>query len=153
MNPFKMPPQILRLVCLTFVVVGSYAAARRLLVPPSFGEQGWYRGAALQELASAQPVFSGMKACDECHSEVLEQLAKGGHQALSCESCHGPSLQHAGNPDGGPPRVKFEDVDCMRCHQSSPSRPSWLRQIEVNEHFQGDRCVGCHLPHQPNEMP
>ena len=153
MSPFKMPPQILRLVLLTVGVIGSYAVARMVLVPKSFGEYGWFRGAALEELAAAKPVFSGMKACDECHSEVLELAAKGAHKTISCESCHGPSREHAGNPDLKTPRGKFTDGDCMHCHQSGPSRPSWLKQIEANEHFRGDTCVGCHLPHQPNEMP
>ena len=153
MSAFKMPPQILRLVLLTLGVLGSYAVARMVLVPASFGEYGWFRGAALGELAAAKPVFSGMKACDECHSEVFELLAKGPHKAIACESCHGPSRLHAGDPDVKPPRDKFMDSDCMHCHQSSPSRPAWLKQIEANEHFRGDQCVGCHLPHQPNEMP
>jgi len=149
----KMPPQILRLVLVTIAVAGSYMVARKFLVPPSFGEHGWYRGAALKELATAQPTYAGMKACEECHSDVFEQMAKGEHRPISCESCHGPSREHAANPDLKPPRVKYTDADCMHCHQSSPSRPSWLKQIEANEHFRGDQCVGCHLPHQPNEMP
>jgi hypothetical protein len=153
MNPFRMPPQILRLVLLVILLVGAYAVARRLLVPKSFGEHGWYRGAALTELAVAPPTYAGMKACEECHSEVFEQAAKGEHRPIACESCHGPSREHAGNPDLKPPRVKYTDADCMHCHQSSPSRPSWLKQIEAGEHFRGDKCVGCHLPHQPNEMP
>ena len=153
MNPFRVPPQILRLVWLTVLVIGSYALARKLLLPPSFGAHGWYRGPALEELAAAKPVFSGMKSCDECHSDVLEQVAKGPHGVIACESCHGPSRPHAGDPDVKTPRLKFTDADCMHCHQSSPSRPSWLRQIEASEHFRGDQCVGCHLPHQPNEMP
>jgi hypothetical protein len=153
MSLFKMPPQILRLVLLTVGVIGSYGVARLLLVPASFGAYGWYRGAALEELAATKPVFSGKKACDECHAEVVEQLAKGEHKVISCESCHGPSRPHAGNPDVEPPRTKFTDSDCMHCHQFSPSRPAWLKQIEINEHFRGDQCVGCHLPHQPDEMP
>ncbi len=153
MNFKNMPPQILRILLLTLGVVGVYAVARTLLMPASFGERGWYRGEALEELAAIKPVYSGMKSCDECHTDILEQLAKGDHQVIACESCHGPSREHAGNPDLKTPRAEFTDNDCMHCHQSSPSRPAWLKQIEANEHFRGDRCVGCHLPHQPKEMP
>lgn len=153
MKPFRMPPQILRLVLVSAGIIGSYAVARMLLLPPSFGEHGWYRGAALGEVAAAKPVFSGMKACDECHAEVGEQLAKWEHQGISCESCHGPSRPHAVDPDVKTPKGKLTDTDCMHCHQSSPSRPAWLKQIEVNDHFRGDTCAGCHLPHQPNEVP
>ncbi|MBI4622065.1 MAG: hypothetical protein HY736_02450 [Verrucomicrobia bacterium] len=149
-----MPPQIFRLVILTAGVVGSYGIARMLMVPPTFGEHGSYRGAALEELAAAKPVFSGIKACDECHSEVLEELVKFEHKTISCESCHGPSRKHAADPDVTTPKGKFADSDCLRCHQSSPSRPVWLKQVDPNEHYRGDkRCSACHLPHQPNEKP
>jgi hypothetical protein len=47
MRPFKMPPQIVRLVLLTFAIVGSYLVARSFLTPRSFGELGWYRAEAL----------------------------------------------------------------------------------------------------------
>ena len=153
MNPFKMPPQILRLVLLTLGVVGSYGVARMLLVPSSFGEYVWFRGKALEELAATKPVISGMKACDECHTDILEKLAKYEHKTVSCESCHGPSRKHAGDPDAKTPKGKFADSDCLLCHQSSPSRPLWLKQVEPLEHFRGDKCVGCHIPHQPKETP
>ena len=29
----------------------------------------------------------------------------------------------------------------------------WLKQIEVKDHFTGQRCTECHIPHQPNEVP
>jgi hypothetical protein len=153
MSSFRMPPQIVRLVLLTLGVVGSYGVARMLLVPSSFGEYGWFRGAALEENAARQPVFAGMKSCDECHAEVLQKLAKYEHKTISCESCHGPSRTHAGDPDVKTPKGKFADSDCLRCHQSSPSRPLWLKQVEPVEHFRGDRCTGCHVPHQPKETP
>ena len=153
MSLFKLPPQIVRLVLLTLGVAGSYGVARMLLMPPSFGEYGWFRGAALGEIAAAKPVLSGMKACDECHSDILQRLAKHEHKTLSCETCHGPSRAHAGDPDVKAPKEKFVDSDCLRCHQSSPSRPTWLKQVDPNEHFRGDQCVGCHVPHQPKEVP
>lgn len=153
MSGSRMPPQIVRLILLILGVVGSYGVARMLLVPPTFGEYGWFRGAALEELAATKPVFSGMKSCDECHSDVLQKVAKYEHKSVSCESCHGPSRPHAGDPDVKPPKAKFADSDCLGCHQSSPSRPSWLKQVEPLEHFRGDKCTGCHVPHQPKEMP
>ena len=154
MSPFKMPPQILRLVLLTAGVVGSYAVARLALVPATYGEHGAFRGAALGEVAAAKPVLSGKKACDECHSEVFEVLGKFQHQSISCESCHGPSRNHASNPDVGTPKGKFVDQDCLRCHEANASRPLWFKQVDSNEHYRGDkRCFTCHVPHKPNEKP
>ena len=146
-----MPPQVLRLVLLTMGIVGSYVVARQLLTPPSFGEYGFYRGGALEEIASRTPVYAGKKSCDECHSDILETLAKGDHKTLSCEGCHGVGKDHAANPDILP--AKLTGSHCIRCHEANPSRPAWFRQITVRNHYTGQRCSECHVPHQPNEVP
>jgi hypothetical protein len=78
-RPF-LPPQILRLVLLTLAIVGSYLVARAFLTPPTFGEYGWYRGAAIEEIAARTPVFAGKQSCDECHSDILHKLDAGVHK-------------------------------------------------------------------------
>jgi hypothetical protein len=150
MRRFKLPPQILRLVLLTLAIVGSYLVARAFLTPPSFGQYGWYRGAALGEIAARPPVFAGKQACDECHSDILHQLAADAHKTLSCEACHGVSREHCDNPDILP--VKATGSYCLRCHEANPARPAWLKQIVVKDHY-GPKCSECHLPHQPNHTP
>jgi hypothetical protein len=146
-----MPPQILRLVLLTFAIVGSYAVARAFLTPPSFRQYGWFRGDALQEIAARKPVYAGKKACDECHSDEIQKLAKGEHKTISCESCHGPAQAHADNPDLK--TTKLTDADCLRCHDADPGRPAFLKQITVKSHYSGSRCVECHVPHHPSDTP
>src|ERR1041384_6856678 len=117
----EIPPQIVRLVLLTIGIVATYLGARCLLTPSSFGRYGWYRGNALEEIASRQPVYAGKKACDECHSEDLQKLAKFEHKTISCESCHGVGQAHADNPDVK--LVKLTDNLCLRCHELSPPKP------------------------------
>ena len=150
MRRFRLPPQILRLVLLTLGIVGTYLIGRTLLVPDSFGEYGWYRGAALEEIASRTPVFAGKKACEECHADVSQKLAKLEHKTLSCEACHGANREHALNHDVVP--AKVAGSLCLRCHEANPSRPAWLKQIVVKDHY-GDKCTDCHLPHQPSQSP
>jgi hypothetical protein len=150
MRPFKLPPQILRLVLLTLAIVGSYLVARAFLTPPSFGQYGWYRGAALGEIAARPPVFAGKKACDECHSDILHKLAADAHKTLSCEACHGVSREHGDNPDILPD--KATGSHCLRCHEANPGRPAWFKQIVVKDHYSG-KCTECHVPHQPNQTP
>lgn len=151
MRLFRMPPQIFRLVLLTVFIIGTYLVARYFLTPKSFGELGWYRADALGEAASLPITYAGKKACEECHSEQIETLAKGDHKTLSCEACHGASQAHADNPDITPVKLTFSH--CARCHEASPSRPKWHKQIEIKEHYPGERCIECHLPHEPNEVP
>lgn len=150
MRRLKLPPQILRIVLLTLGIVGSYLVARAVLTPPSFGKYGWYRGAALEELAARTPVYAGKQSCDECHSEILQKLSADAHKTLSCEACHGVSREHGDNPDILP--VKLTGSHCIRCHEANVSRPAWFKQIVVRDHYSG-KCVECHIPHQPTQNP
>lgn len=151
MRKFKLPPQIIRLVLLTIGIVGSYLIARYFLTPPSFGEYGWYRGAALGELASLPSTFAGKKACEDCHYDEYEMLTKYEHKTLSCEACHGPGLAHTENPDI---KLAIQTVGrCARCHEANPSRPAWHKQIDLKDHYAGDACTECHVPHAPSQVP
>lgn len=148
---FKLPPQIVRLVLLTIGIVGSYMVARAFLTPNSFGQYGWYRGDALMERASQPRAYAGKPACSECHDEKAAQLAKFEHKTLSCEVCHGPGQAHVDNFD-----VKLAVLThghCLRCHEKNPSRPEWHKQINSREHYPGDKCTECHVPHAPSEVP
>ena len=149
---FRMPPQVFRLFLLVVGIVVIYSTARYFLTPPSFGEYGWYRGAALTELQAREPVFAGRKACDECHSDHYQKVLKGQHKTLSCEGCHGPGQDHADNP-------RKDNIDkssfgvCLRCHEANPSRPKWHKQIVSKNHYTGSKCTECHVPHSPSEVP
>lgn len=147
-----LPPQVLRLVLLTAGIVVAYLTARYFLTPSSFGEYGWYRGSALGEIASHQTVFAGAKACDECHAEEYNQVAKAEHKTVACEACHGPGQAHADNPDIDDVKI-LTYSHCVRCHEADPSRPKWLKQVNTKNHYTGQKCIDCHVPHQPNEVP
>lgn len=149
MNPSRMPPQVLRLVVLTLLIIATYAVARVFLTPPTFGQYGHYRGAALEEAASKKLVFAGAKACDECHDDTSGLVAKDRHQGIACESCHGPNRPHVRNPDIVP--VKLNDQLCLRCHLADAARPAKVKQIQTMDHFPGDKCLECHVAHQPNK--
>jgi hypothetical protein len=148
---FILPPQIVRLVLLTVGIVGSYLVARAFLTPSSFGQYGWYRGDALLELASQPRSFAGKEACGDCHSDQAKQLAKFSHKSLSCEVCHGPGQAHVEDFDNK--LATLTHSHCLRCHEANPSRPPAHKQINSREHFPGDKCIACHLPHAPSEVP
>jgi hypothetical protein len=152
MRRTSIPPQIIRLILLVIGIVVVYSTARYFLTPPSFRQYGWYRGDALAELATRDTVFAGRKACEECHSDEVQKLAKHEHKTLSCEGCHGPGQGHADNPD-----VKIDKSNvgaCLRCHEANPSRPKWHKQIVSKSHYSGSsKCTECHVPHAPSEVP
>lgn len=145
-----MPPQIVRLVQLTVLIVGSYLVARIFLTPSSYGEFGHFRGAAIGEAAAKEPVHAGAKACDECHGEVFALQAKGPHQSISCESCHPVARSHVENPE-----IKVPPLDknfCFTCHAPVVGRPEWHKQVVASEHYPDDKCMDCHLPHHPTDQ-
>lgn len=146
-----MPPQIVRLVLLTIVIICGFSAAKFVLTPSSFGQYGHYRGNALQEIAARPPFWAGRGACTECHADHVKKLAAAEHKTLSCETCHGPARAHVENPQVQLPKLSFSH--CVRCHESNPSRPAWLHQINPHNHYVGQLCTECHVPHQPNEVP
>lgn len=151
MRILRMPPQIIRLVLLTIGIVGTYMVAKYFLTPPSFGQYGFYRGDALVEHASHPVTFAGKKACEECHSEEYAKLTQFEHKTLSCEGCHGAGQAHVEDPD-----VKLAVLTyshCVRCHQANPSRPAWHAQIDPKDHYTGETCTSCHVPHAPSEVP
>lgn len=149
---FNMPPQVLRLFLLAVGIVAFYLIARYILTPPSFREYGWYRGEALTELQERDRVFAGKKACDECHSDEVVKLSKHEHKTLACEGCHGPGQVHSNDP-------KKDNIDkssfaaCLRCHDATPGRPKWHKQIVLKDHYTGSKCTECHVPHSPTEVP
>ncbi len=149
MQPYRMPPQLLRLVLVAVLILGSYAVARVFLTPATFGQYGHYRGAALEEAADRTPLYAGAKACNECHDEAVAKLAKDRHKTVGCESCHGPSRRHARDPDVSVPKLT-SDL-CLRCHTAEVARPAKQRQINPVEHYPSDRCIDCHVAHQPNQ--
>lgn len=154
MSRAKMPPQVFRLVLLTIAIVVTYLIARQLLTPATFRQHGFYRGDALAEHASHTPVFAGRKACLECHEDIQAKLFKDAHKTIGCETCHGPSSAHATDPDSDAKKPdKRNTTACIRCHEANPSRPVTQKQINVKTHYTGQKCVECHVPHQPNEVP
>jgi hypothetical protein len=147
---FKLPPQVLRILLLAAGIVSSYGMARYFLTPPSFGEHGFYRGAALEEATQRPATFAGRAACGECHTEEAEKLSKSSHQKLSCEGCHGAGKAHTENLDV--PMQKLHYSHCVRCHEYNPSRPKTHKQVNTKDHYNGSTCTECHVPHVPTEF-
>jgi hypothetical protein len=147
----KLPPQVVRIVLLAAAIVGSYVVARAMLTPGSWKQYGFYRGAALTELASREPVYAGKSACAECHEAEVQNLAAHEHKTLSCEGCHGAGQAHADDPDHVDMTVLSAE-DCLRCHEKNTSRPQWQKQVSVTDHYSPE-CKECHVPHMPKEVP
>jgi len=144
-----MPQQVTRLL-LAFLVAGTVlVVARQFLVPPTFGEFGHYRAAALDSIKAHEKKYAGRQECALCHSDIDEQRAGGNHTGLSCEVCHGPAATHASAPLDLKPPIPRERETCTICHAFIPSRPTGFPQIDPETHNRQMQCVACHSPHAP----
>lgn len=141
-----MAPQVWR-VMLVFAALGTvFLVLRSVMVPESFGQQGFYRAEALAELASQQPKFAGRETCAACHitqAEMTPHVLVG----VGCESCHGPSAKHAEDFEVEKPPLPTTRAFCSSCHEKIAARPKDFPQIATRDHHPQEKCVTCHTIH------
>ena len=144
-----MPQQVKILGVVFVILVAALAVARYLLVPPTFGEHGHYRTAAIDAVISQPVRYAGQQVCLDCHDDIVELKQESWHRTVSCEVCHGPSAIHADDPDAAMPPAPRERGYCVLCHGYNPSRPTGFPQIDPLAHNPMKPCFTCHDPHQP----
>ena len=145
---FTMPPQVLRVCLLAVGIVVLYIIARSFMTPPTFGQYGWYRGDALEELRKKDTVYAGKMECVEtCHTEVGQKLSKGPHQGLSCEACHGVDKPGSAKAHAENPAIQIEQLKpkekpgTAKAEAATPATETEKHEIEKREY---SRCVRCH---------
>lgn len=150
-----IPPQLKWPLLIFVIFIGLSSIVRYKLVPKSFGKYGYYRADALQLNAGKQMKFAGHQSCIECHQDIADKKDTDVHDLISCETCHGPGLQHATAED--PATVKLtlhhEREFCGLCHQKNAAKSEdVIFQIDLNEHYTDKQCIDCHNPHAPWDL-
>lgn len=145
----RVPPQVSRLVILFALVAFVLVAARASFIPPTFGEIGHYRSAAVTDERVIPVKYAGRFACAECHDDIVELHSGARHQTVSCEACHSALAGHIEDPGEAAPRVPNERDFCPRCHGYDAARPTGFPQIDQISHNPTEPCVNCHDPHIP----
>ena len=144
---------IWRAVFLLFLVGGSAILLRHFLIPPTFGEMGFYRYDSVFEFTAKEPRHGSPEACAECHQDMAAAKAQGGHAAVACEVCHAPLATHVTAGEKTADMVIDRSYTlCAYCHQKLRARPADFVQIDLHEHLdlpQGSRippqaCLECH---------
>lgn len=142
-----------------FVVIGiilMIAAILRIsLVPPTFGEQGFYRMAYVEEARDFPQKHVGSEMCADCHDDIMDLHVKDAHFAVPCEACHGPGWEHVDDPEVVP-EVPLDRESCLVCHRLLSARPGAFPQVDWREHYEfvgvddeSISCTRCHSPHEP----
>jgi len=149
-------------VILVFVaIVALVFFGRLIMLPDSWGEYGYYRGAYIDEEASRKMVYGTNESCKSCHEEVYELKNHSVHKRLSCELCHAPIGEHVkdGKKFANMPTIGKKDLvkQCLKCHQKIVGRPSKMPQIDYKDHLEEKgvklthTCDQCHTVHAPME--
>jgi hypothetical protein len=140
-------------------VVTASIIARALAVPATFGEFGYYRGAAPAEAREMPVHHIGKDKCAECHDDEALLHSKDAHAKVACETCHGPGDEHADASGEGHIRVPRSRDDCLVCHRLLDARPGAFPQIRWQDHYrfvgvkdESVQCIQCHSPHEPLYM-
>ncbi|MBI4459351.1 MAG: hypothetical protein HY648_04755 [Acidobacteria bacterium] len=144
-----MPQQVTRLAVVFLVLAGALIAARRYLIPETFGESGHFRAAAIRANTSRPLAYAGSDECAACHSDVVDRHDQARHKTVACEVCHGAAASHVEAPLDYKPPAPRERGYCPLCHGYNSSRPTGFPQIDPVTHNPVQPCIACHDPHEP----
>lgn len=146
---FKDKEHLVRMAGLFAAGFLLFMVARSVFVPKTFGDYGHFRAAALDEMREQQLRYAGRAACADCHSDIVEARKGSKHEAIGCETCHGPLAKHASDPSSQKASKPDPEKVCLTCHLANAGRPQHFPQITPKQHTDESPCTNCHLPHHP----
>ena len=156
-SPLYHAKHVLRAVFLFVLGVIGLILLRSWLAPPTWGQFGPYRGAAVEEARALPPIHGGAAACGACHEDEFSEHRRGSHAPVECELCHAPVATHVSDGEWIAEMQMPASSDwCLTCHRRLTARPPSFPQIVPAEHLEengaesGPRvCFECHEPHSP----
>ncbi len=150
-----------RIIVGLIVVVALGIAAKKLLIPKSFGIYGHYRADAIEEAATVEMRHGTNASCLSCHRFEAQIHLRGKHSTISCEFCHGPLADHVkdGKKIGTLPVKKEKEIStlCLRCHNRAIQARSdeVIKTVIMPAHLEEQKvkvthqCNQCHHVHAP----
>jgi hypothetical protein len=147
--PRRIPEQAIRLFLVFGLLAATVVVVRAFVVPARMKRMDLNRARTVEREMAKPMRFAGAATCQECHDAESAAKQAGNHRNLSCETCHGPALEHAGNPDEVKPYAPRDRTFCPVCHAYDSSRPTGFPKINPAAHNPLRPCITCHDPHAP----
>jgi nitrate/TMAO reductase-like tetraheme cytochrome c subunit len=151
----------IRLLLVLVGIIALVVIGRKIMLPKSWGEYGYYRGDYINEEANRNMKYGTNDTCKSCHEEVYQLKAHSVHKNLSCEMCHAPIVEHVkeGKKIAKMPSVQNKEqiALCLSCHQEGIGRPKNFPLIDHQKHLRDQKvkpthsCDQCHTVHDPME--
>ncbi len=148
----------LRPLYVVLAVLGAIVVVRTFVMPDDFGVHeggymyGWYRQGNIEDWKAIKVKYRGKAYCKDCHADEEHQILSSPHRIIECENCHGPALDHPGEP-ARLDKDRSREL-CLRCHAHLPYRATPRGEIEgidPDKHNPGVECVTCHNPHKASK--
>ena len=122
-----------------------------------YAEYGFHPQENARSWAALTPAYADSTLCQRCHQAEYASWVASPHQAVVCESCHGPLRAHAAEtspnaPAGSVVLARVPDGICVACHARVTGRPLAFPQVELAAHFTGASCLWCHNPHDAKAL-
>lgn len=158
----------LLLLLLIFTGGISFVLIRERLVPATYGDQGAYRAAALDDVAAHPSKWQSDKTCLECHQNVAQEREGSLHEVVRCFHCHGVGKEHvelarlaAKTPGTAIKPAQTWDgnflttidlyltkdkATCLSCHQEAVGIPEKFKKINLAKHLEE---MGASEPQSP----
>ncbi len=91
--------------------------------------------------------------CIACHEKINNIKMTGKHKPLACQICHGSGLDHIKAPSTKNITKPSKREFCGKCHGKGLAPASnFIKQIDLKEHNTDNKCVECHIAHNPLEF-
>jgi hypothetical protein len=140
------------------VVLLAFASVATIIaVPWVYGEYGFHPEENARTWAALTPRYADATLCQRCHEAQYAPWMNERHASVTCETCHGPLAEHAATaplqaePGSLGVAKPAEDL-CVVCHEQSPAKPEAFAQVNLEEHYSGSTCLGCHDSHSADAM-
>ena len=91
--------------------------------------------------------------CIACHDKINNIKMTGKHKPLACQICHGSGLDHIKSPSPKNITKPSKREFCGKCHGKGIAPASnGIKQIDLKEHNTDNKCIDCHIAHNPLEF-
>lgn len=147
----KLPEQIVRILIIIAIFVGSLLVIRGFVIPATLKDNDLHIKDTIKRELEKGIKYGGIALCHECHEDQHNTLKSGYHKNLSCETCHGPAENHGhgDDPSANKPHKPGKREFCLICHEYNSSRPTGFPQVNPSLHNPVKPCIGCHKSHDP----